>query len=220
MVKRKLSEENEQLRLSAELSLEAFITLVHPRRFLGNIHREVINWWTRQEAKNHQLLLLPREHMKSTLIAYRIAWELTKDPTLRILLISSTSNLAIKQLKFIKDILTSDAYRLFWPEMVEKEEAKREKWTEREVSVDHPARKADAIRDPSIFTAGLTSNIVGLHCDISVLDDVVTDRNAYMEEGREKVRDQYSFLSSVESVNSREWVVGTRYHPLDLYSTL
>ena len=104
--------------------------------------------------------------------------------------------------------------------MIVKEEAKREKWTEREISLDHPARKEAYIRDPSIFTAGLTSNIVGMHCDIAVLDDVVVQGNAYTEEGREKVRDQYSLLSSIETVNAREWVVGTRYHPKDLYSSL
>jgi len=217
---KKLSDERLLRKKLAESSLVEFITLVHPRRLLGNIHREVISWWTRQDAKSHQLLLLPRDHMKSALIAYRVAWELTKDPTLRVLFISSTSNLATKQLKFIKDILTSDTYRLFWPEMVEKDESKREKWTEREISLDHPERKKESIRDPSIFTAGLTSNIVGMHCDIAVLDDVVVEANAYMEEGRSRVKDQYSLLSSVETVNSREWVVGTRYHPKDLYYDL
>jgi hypothetical protein len=215
-----LVDEREQHKQAALASLEKFINLVHPKRMLGNIHRRVINWWTRQDAKNHQLLLLPRDHMKSTLVAYRVAWELTKDPSLRVLYISSTSNLAIKQLKFIKDIFTSDTYRLFWPEMVEKEEAKRELWTQREISLDHPKRKEEAIRDPSIFTAGLTSNIVGMHCDIAVLDDVVVQSNAYLEEGREKVRDQYSHLSSIEGTEAKEWVVGTRYHPKDLYSEL
>lgn len=209
-----------QRRKLAEGSLEEFIRLVHPRRWLGNVHREVINWWCSSDANTNQLLLLPRDHMKSALVAYRCAWELTKNPSLRILYISSTSNLAIKQLKFIKDILTCDNYRLYWPEMITLEEAKREQWTQREISVDHPQRKADAIRDPSIFTAGLTSNIVGLHCDIAVLDDVVVTNNAYLEDGREKVREQYGLLASVEGVGAREWVVGTRYHPLDLYSTL
>lgn len=156
--------------------------------------------------------------MKSALIAYRVVWELTKDPTLRILFISSTSNLATKQLKFIKDILTSDNYRVHWPDMINKEEAQREKWTEREISVDDPRRKAESIRDPSIFTAGLTSNIVGLHCDICVLDDVVVQGNAYTQDGRDKVIDQYSLLSSIETGNAREWMVGTRYHPKDLYA--
>lgn len=154
------------------------------------------------------------------MVAYRVAWELTRDPTLRILYISSTSNLATKQLKFIKDILTSPNYRLYWPEMVEQEEAKREKWTEKEIAVDHPLRKEEAIRDPSIFTAGLTTNIVGMHCDIAVLDDVVVAGNAYSEETREKVKEQYGYLSSIEGTNAREWIVGTRYHPLDLYNDI
>jgi phage terminase large subunit-like protein len=216
----KLSEVKEERRLLAESDLAEFIQLVHPRRLLGNIHREVIKWWCRQDASHHQILLLPRDHGKSSMIAYRVAWELTKDPTLRILFISSTSNLATKQLKFIKDILTSDTYRAYWPQMVNKEEALREKWTEKEISVDHPLRKLWSIRDPSIFTAGLTTNIVGLHCDIAVLDDVVVHTNAYTQDGREKVKDQYSLLSSIETVNAREWVVGTRYHPKDLYFEL
>lgn len=217
----KKEDERAELRSLLESNLEEFIKFVHPRRVLGNVHREVIQWWTRQDAKHHQLLLLPRDHMKSALIAYRAVHALTRDPTLRILLISSTSNLAVKQLKFIKDIMISDNYRILWPEMVEREEAKREKWTEREISVDHPLRKDWSIRDPSIFTAGLTSNIVGMHSDRTILDDVVVETNAYTEEGRQKVKEQYGYLSSVEaSGDSQEWVVGTRYHPKDLYSDL
>jgi len=158
--------------------------------------------------------------MKSAGIALRVVWALTKNPSLRVLYISSTSNLATKQLKFMKDIFTSDIYRQYWPDMVERDEAKREKWTEREISLDHLKRKEEYIRDPSIFTAGLTSNIVGMHCDIAVLDDVVVQGNAYTEEGRDKVKDQYSLLSSIETVDAEEWVVGTRYHPNDLYTDL
>jgi phage terminase large subunit-like protein len=59
-----------------------------------------------------------------------------------------------------------------------------------------------------------------LHCDIAVLDDVVVYENAYTGEGREKVKSQYSLLSSIEGANAKEWIVGTRYHPSDLYSNL
>ena len=215
-----LTEERQQARELAEISFEYFIELVQPKRVLGNVHRELIKWMTRSDKKTHQLILLPRDHGKSWIAAMWGVWQLTKNPTLRILLISSTSNLATKQLKFIKDILTSPNYTLHWPEMVNKEEARREKWTEREISIDHPLRKEWNIRDPSFFTAGLTSNIVGLHCDIAILDDVVVEANAYIEEGREKVRSQYAYLSSVESVDALELVVGTRYHPKDLYNDL
>lgn len=214
-----LDQEKEEKRLYLESDLEAFILHVHPRRVLGLVHRKAIRFICNDEV-SHKLLLLPRDHMKSYLAAMWIAWMITKSPELRILLISSTSNLATKQLKLIKDVLTSDNYRMIWPEMVDKDEAKREKWTEREISVDHPKRKEWNVRDPSIFTAGLTTNVVGLHCDISVLDDVVVEANAYLELGREKVENQYSLLSSVETTNAKELVVGTRYHPKDLYNRL
>lgn len=215
-----LSPEKMEKRIRAENDLTYMIELIHPLRYLGNIHREVCSWLTASNAKSHQLLLLPRDHMKSALAAYLCVQMILKDPTIRILYISSTSNLATKQLKFIKDILASTVVRQYWPEMVNKEEAKREKWTEREIAVDDPRRAAEAIRDPTVFTAGLTSNIVGMHCDVAILDDVVVASNAYLEDGREKVKDQYSLLSSIETVNAREIVVGTRYHPNDLYSDL
>ena len=200
--------------------LEFFIHVIHPHRVLAQCHTDLIKWWTRPEAKSHQLALLPRDHQKSSLIAYRVVWELTRNPALRILYISSTSNLAEKQLKFIKDILTSPKYTMYFPDMVNKEEAKREKWRETEIAVDHPLRKAESIRDPSVFTAGLTTNIVGMHCDIAVLDDVVVDSSAYDESGRSKLRDQVSYLASIAGTDSRTWVVGTRYHPLDLYNDM
>jgi len=59
-----------------------------------------------------------------------------------------------------------------------------------------------------------------MHCDIAVLDDVVVYENAYTGEGRNKVKSQYSLLSSIEGANAKEWVVGTRYHPADLYNDL
>jgi hypothetical protein len=208
------------VRLQAESDLESFIRLVHPQRVLGSVHTELIRWWTRQDALSHQLTLLPRDHGKSAMIAYRVAWEITKNPAIRVLYISSTANLAEKQLKFIKDIITSDVYRFYWPEMVAPEEGKREKWTTTEIAVDHPKRKAEAVRDPTVFTGGLTTGITGMHCDIAVLDDVVVFENAYTEEGRQKVKSQYSLLSSIEGADAKEWAVGTRYHPKDLYNDL
>jgi hypothetical protein len=149
-----------------------------------------------------------------------VAWEVTRNPAVTILYISSTSNLAEKQLKFIKDILDSPIYRRYWPLMTHPDEGKRMKWTEKEIMVDHPLRIKEAVRDPTVFAAGLTTGITGLHCDIAVLDDVVVKENAYSTEGRSKVEGQYSLLSSIETADAREWVVGTRYHPKDLYGAL
>lgn len=204
-------------RATAESDLEQFIRLVDPRRALGQCHVDLIRWWTRQDSKTHQLVLLPRDHQKSALAAYRVAWEITKNPAIRILYISSTSNLAKKQLKLIKDIMTTDAYRRYWPDMINQDDQQREKWTETEISIDHPLRRTKMVRDPTVFTAGLTTNIVGLHCDVAVLDDVVVEGNAYTVEGRDQVRNQAGYLASIAGTEARLWAVGTRYHPKDLY---
>lgn len=211
---------NDAIREAAENDLETFIKLVAPDQVLGQCHSEVLAWWTRQDSKTHQLVLFPRDHQKSRLVAYRVVWELTKDPTLRVLYISATANLAEKQLGFMKGLFTSDIYRRYWPDQVHPEEGKRARWAISEIALDHPSRKKENVRDPSIFTGGLTTSLTGLHCDIAVLDDVVVYENAYTNEGRDRVKSQYSLLSSIEGAEAREWVVGTRYHPKDLYSDL
>lgn len=216
-----MSTQIDEVREAAEASLEAFINLVSGgQRLLGNCHKELIGWWVRPDAKDHQLVLFPRDHGKSALVAYRVAWELTKDPSLRILYISATSNLAQKQLGFIKQIFESDVHRRYWPDHIHPDEGKRSKWTASEIELDHPIRRTEQIRDPSIMTAGLTTGITGLHFDIAVLDDVVVYENAYTQEGRNKVETQYSLLASIEGTGAKEWVVGTRYHPKDLYSIM
>lgn len=210
----------DQIRLLAEADLSNFIKLVHPNRVLGGVHDELIQWWTRQDAKTHQLVLLPRDHQKSAMVAYRVAWWVVKNPWVRILYISATANLAEKQLKFIKDILESKVVAYYWPELINQSRFDREKWGSTEISVDHPARAAENVRDPTVFTAGLTTTITGLHFDVAVFDDVVVPDNAYTEEGRSKVQAQYSQLASIESTDALQWVVGTRYHPKDLYSDM
>ena len=210
----------DQIRQAAEDDLLTFIKLVAPHRVLGKCHENLIRWWTRADASDHQMCLLPRDHQKSTMIAYRAAWEITRNPATTILYISATSSLAEKQLFFIKDVLTSPRYRRYWPEMVNLDEGKRKRWTNAEIIVDHPTREAEGVRDPTVFTAGLTTSITGMHCNIAILDDVVVNENAYTRDGRDKVEKQYSLLASIETTDSQEWLVGTRYHPKDLYGTL
>lgn len=210
----------EIIRKAAESDLLRFIQLVAPHRVVPHFQQDLIQWMTRTDAQDHQLILLPRDHAKSTIIAYRAAWEIVKDPTIRILYISSTANLAEKQLGLIKQILAGSVVRRYWPSLIHPEEGLRSKWTQSEIAVDHPKREQEGIRDPTVFTGGLTTSLTGLHCDIAILDDVVVQENAYTDEGREKVKSQYSLLASIEGAGAREWAVGTRYHPADLYSDL
>lgn len=214
------SDVHKEIREAAENDLETFIRLVAPYQVLGSVHSDWCRWTSSETTGNHQITLLPRDHGKSRFVAFKAAWYIIKRPDIRILYISSTAGLAEKQLYFIKQLIASAIVRRYWPQLINVEEGKREKWTNTEVSVDHPIRKLEGIRDPTVFTGGLTTNLVGMHCDVAILDDVVTGDNAYTDEGRSKVQTQYSLLSSIEGSEAEEWVVGTRYHPKDLYSEM
>lgn len=208
------------VRQAAEADLETFIKLVAPHILLGSIHKEILRWWQREEAKTAQLLLLPRGHMKSKLVAYRAAWWITKNPDTTIMYLSATSDLAEAQLYQIKQILDSPIYRRYWPEMTNVEEGKREKWNVAEIAVDHPKRKAEGVRDSTCKAVGVNANFTGFHADIVILDDMVVPKNAYTEEGRQKVASAYSQLASIENPGAEEWAVGTRYHPRDIYNDM
>jgi phage terminase large subunit-like protein len=134
--------------------------------------------------------------------------------------VSATTNLAEKQLKAIKDILTSKIYRRYWPEMTNPDEGKREKWTNSEIAVDHPKRSEEGVRDPTLWATGVGATQTGMHSDVIVYDDLVVPENAYTDEGRRQVAAKYSQMASVANPGSLKWVVGTRYHPRDIYKDL
>lgn len=209
----------DEIRKLAELDLFTFAQLVNPNRVYGEIHKEVCQWLTKKDASPNQLVLLPRGHMKSHLIAVWCAWWITKHPDTTILYISSTSGLAEAQLYAIKNIITSKTYRRYWPEMVHPEEGKRARWSATEIIVDHPIREAEGVRDATISTAGLTTSTTGRHADIIVADDVVEPQNAYTEEGRRKVAAAMSQMASIKNTGGMTKAVGTRYHPRDQYYT-
>lgn len=218
MAKTKARDQLLEARKLAEEDLYTFAQLVNPGRVYGDVHKEVFKWWQESKTPN-QLLLLPRAHQKSHCIAVWCAWWITKHPETTILYISATADLAEKQLYAIKNILTSDIYTQLWPEMLNRDEGKRDKWTSTEIAVDHPVRKRESVRDMTIKIAGLTTNTTGSHADVIVADDVVVPDNAYTEEGRRKVSSAMSQMASILNTSGQIKACGTRYHPKDQYFT-
>ena len=208
----------DELRELAESDLYTFACLVNPERVYGELHEEVFRFLQQGDIPN-QLLLLPRSHMKSHCIAVWCAWWITKHPDTSMLYVSATTTLAEAQLYAIKNLLTSDTYTRYWPDMIHPDEGKREKWSVGQIAVDHPQRKAEGIRDMTIVAAGIGSGTTGLHCEVLVPDDVVVPDNAYTEEGRRKVSASMSQMASILNTGGIVKACGTRYHPADQYST-
>lgn len=214
----------EELQQACLDSLYVYACTIEPHRVWGDIHKEVFTWWQGHlddpSGKENLLCLLPRDHQKSHMMALMATWLIARDPAITILYVSATATLAEKQLSDIKRILESKTFSLLWPNMLNKEEGKREIWNAMEICVDHPLRKEEGVRDSTVLAAGLTKNVTGLHCQVLMKDDVVILDNAYTLEARNKVASACSQLASVLTTGGKEFVVGTRYHPTDHYNDL
>ena len=206
----------QRIREAAEADLLVFAKLVTPQRLYGAIHEEILDWL--QLDKPNQLLLLPRAHQKSHIMALWGGWWITKHPETTIMYVSATATLAENQLYAIKGILESPVYRYYWPEMIEEEVGKRERWNVSEIIVDHPKRKHEGIRDATVKATGLTATTTGLHSDVLIFDDVVVPENAYTEENRRKVAASLSQFASIRNGGGITKAAGTRYHPNDQYN--
>jgi hypothetical protein len=68
---------------------------------------------------------------------------------------------------------------------------------------------------------GVGGPIISKHYDVIILDDIIDEENARTEEQREKMRVWYykSLLPCLEPYGEIH-ILGTRYHPYDLYHEL
>ena len=226
--KRKIERMPEAAKEVRELALSdlfTFARLVNPGYVYGDIHQTLFKWlegydlYGEDSDSNNKLIMLPRAHLKSHMVATWAAWIITRHPEVTILYVSATSTLAETQLYAIKNILDSDNYRRYFPEFIHPQEGKREKWTNTGISIDHEQRKKEGIRDQTISTAGLTTNTTGWHADIVLADDLVVPENAYTDDGRESVRKKSSQFTSIRNAGGFTLACGTRYHPSDIYAT-
>jgi len=220
-----MPEEAKQIRENTLNDLYYFAKLVNPGYMYGDVHKEIYKWMQEytlfgmgESLTSNKLIMLPRAHLKSHMVATWCAWMISRHPEITMLYVSATAELAQTQLYAIKNILGSNVYRRYFPEYINPQEGLREKWSVEKLCIDHKQRKIEGIRDATIATAGLTTNTTGWHADIVVADDLVVPENAYTEEGRENVSRKSSQFTSIRNSGGFTMACGTRYHPNDIYA--
>lgn len=221
-----MPEQAKEIRNRALNDLNFFARLVNPGYVYGEIHREIFRWMQEytlfgqgNALSANKLIMLPRGHLKSHMVATWAAWIILRHPEVTILYISATAELAETQLFAIQNILASSTCVRYFPEYLNPQEGLRERWSQRKMSVDHPERRKQGIRDATVATAGLTTNTTGWHADIIIADDLVVPENAYTEDGRESVVKKSSQFTSIRNAGGFTMACGTRYYPTDIYFT-
>ncbi len=175
-------------------------------------------------------IAMPRGFGKSThsSIAYPL-WEIAKNREIRILLVSSTGEIARG---FVSDIIghieRNPKYRL-WSKMIDPKrrsvaprlrhgKKREEHWTGSSFTVE---REGLNLKDPTVNAVGLFGSIVSKRADIIILDDVVTQENAATEEQRAKIKDWvYTTLLPVLMTDGRLICLGNTWHMDDLMNNL
>lgn len=162
----------------------------------------------------------PPEHAKSTTITVNyLTWRIVQDPSIRILIVSKTQNLASKFLFSIKQRLAeSKAYaelqRDFGPPGGWSEGAST--WTSTQIRV---AGVDSGEKDYTVEAVGIGGQIYGTRTDLVVMDDCVDNTN-HGQFAAQIDWIQNIVQSRVADVGGRMLLVGTRMATIDLYSEI
>lgn len=91
-------------------------------------------------------------------------------------------------------------------------------WTEDRVLLKH--RTKLGMKEPSLFVSAVDNNRTGMHPDVIIMDDLVSEATVTTHDQRNKTKTHYRFSLSLLERNGLQVVIGTRYHMDDLYDEL
>jgi predicted phage terminase large subunit-like protein len=172
-----------------------------------------------------KLTMLPRNTFKSTVgnITF-IPWLLWHNPNLRIMIDSETLSNSKLYLAGVKDLIDNNArMRMICTNdkgeyILEPNKRLGGGFVEDQVILKH--RTKVGLKEPSIFCSGVDNARTGMHPDVILMDDLVSERNVSTDGQLQKVEEHYKYSLSLLEIGGLIVVIGTRYHMADLYGTL
>lgn len=198
---------------------DAFILYYFNHRIdkLEDFHLRLIRTAT-QEKRG--LILYPATHGKTTIVSELLPiWAICKDPNIRIVDIAKNDTDAKSITRSIQSELLSNErlIRDFGPF---KPEGDDKAWSLERFDVAKRVRHGKS-STWAAFGAGARTAL-GYRTDWTICDDVVTDVNSNTPEQRQKLREWFNQGPETmgDSGDARLTVVGTVFHPEDLYHDL
>ena len=172
-----------------------------------------------------KLMMLPRNSFKSSVAQALICWLLWHNPNLRIMIDSETLSNSKLYLAGVKDLI--DNNELMREVCVDEkgdyilEPNKKLGGGFVEDQVILKKRTKVGMKEPTLFCSGVDNARTGLHPDVIIMDDLVSERNVTTQDQIRKVEEHYKYsLSLLEIGGGLLIVIGTRYHLDDLYGHL
>lgn len=239
-------EQYDSIKREFEADLFLFTYYVLGRTYLyGKLHNDICKWLTTipfmdgGRPKFRKMLLLPREHCKTSLVSHALPCHiLIQRPesnlycpgvdgrNTRILLAGETLDRASKNLKVVQSIFESnELFRKLWPEHTFNTPAYRTKDPRRE-SKRWNANEMEIPRninypDPSVQAIGVGGAITGARFDVSIKDDLVSVEAANSAIVMDAALTWHKASRALmESAASPEYIIGTRWAVHDIYDEI
>ena len=174
------------------------------------------------ERDQNMLILLPRNHCKSTWTAVKAAQELLADPIgCRTLLISVSDDIAKARLRYIISLLCHKNVLTYFDDIIPEPGKGLTNWNTHNVYqltvVKHPDRN---LPEHQITAYGFNSLITGSHFTHIIADDLINEAHVTTPEKRAKAAGRITQLDSIRTPTGRFTFIGTRYHDDDVYARI
>jgi hypothetical protein len=169
-------------------------------------------------------LFVPRDTFKTTIFTEGAsAWELLRDPEMRIRITNQIAAKAEDFMHTVKNIFDSnELFAMLYPEYVPIPNQRR--WNETEIVLPNRKRKR---REASVESGGVGGASEGHHYDLHLIDDMIglAALNSGHQSGAEMTHTRNWFWGSEKTLlqsmkTSRVLVVGTRYAVDDVYDDI
>jgi|VirMetMinimDraft_7_1064189.scaffolds.fasta_scaffold41258_2 predicted phage terminase large subunit-like protein len=197
--------------LTARDDLLAFIMLMNPGFSVGPHHRVLCDELMKLEKNDIDRLMIfisPRASKSLITSTYFPAWALGRNPYWQEIAVSHSDDLATRFGRSIRDIITSTAYQTIFPKInIRKDNRSANSW-----ALEHNKNQAG-----SFLAAGSGSGIAGFGAHLAIIDDPISEQDAYSKTRREHLNNWYaSGLRTRLMPGGKIVLVMTRWHENDL----
>ncbi len=171
-----------------------------------------------QNERLHKIVVAaPRQHAKTTCFSVNyVLWRISKNPNVRILLVSNAESQSMASLRQIVARIERDQGYVNYAGQLKPQ--KTEKWTDKEIIIK---RTDFSLKDPTIATVGVGGTILSKRADEIICDDLLNPENTRTGDQRLKMVEWfYQVLMPVLVPGGRVIVAGTVWHPQDLLNEL
>lgn len=176
---------------------------------MAPVHQEICEFIDKNKKKK-KLLLIPRGHLKSTIVTVgRTLQAILQDHTKRVLIANANFKLACGFLTDIKRHLKfNEKIHMFWGDL----SATATEWNRDSITLAGSTKK-----EPTVTAKGVESDVTSQHYDIIILDDLVNDKFVNTQDQIQKTIDFYKETLNLLEPGGEVIIVGTRWHYSDLY---